>query len=158
MVCDQPETLGTDRLAAAIGAYQKCQGRVIVVDSGTATTIDLVDENGSFLGGNILPGIGLQLKSLTNTDQLPQVAINFDQPPGYLGKETNGAIRSGVFWGHVGAVEKIVANLKAEHGPAAVYVTGGYGRSLLNASQLPDAVFSNTLVLEGLWESALQTK
>ncbi len=96
-----PETLGTDRIAAAVGAYTLAAGRnLLVVDAGTAVTYDHVTDTGCFAGGNIAPGIGMRLKALHSfTARLPEVDIEGDTPD--FGNSTHGAMRTGAISGVV---------------------------------------------------------
>ncbi len=98
---------------------------VIVVDFGTATTFDVVDEEGSYCGGAIAPGINLSIEALVNaTAQLPRIVV--EKPRQVIGTNTVACMHSGVFWGYVGLIEGIVARIKAEFGkPMKVISTGG---------------------------------
>ena len=127
---DFPERVGMDRLAAAIAANERRSPRrpAIVVDTGTAITVDLVSHHGVFLGGAILPGFRLAAQALAEgTDQLPLAVYGEgEEPPAALGKNTDGALRSGQFWGTVGAVREIIERLSADlSDPPEVFVTGG---------------------------------
>ncbi|MEE2640294.1 MAG: type III pantothenate kinase [Planctomycetota bacterium] len=147
-----PETLGSDRIAAAFAAYLRAQRSTIVVDAGTALTIDLVNDQGVFCGGTIFPGIQLQLDSLhRQTDQLPRLDWDQEQVPPLLGKKTEQAIRSGIFWSQVGGMERIVSNLAGSCPDIPIFVSGGCGQPLLQASSLKGEYIEN-LVLRGLWE------
>jgi type III pantothenate kinase len=117
---------GADRICNTIGAsllFPKTP--VIVVDFGTATTFDVVDEEGSYCGGSIAPGINLSIEALVNaTAQLPRIVV--EKPSNVIGTNTVDCMHSGVFWGYVGLIEGIVARIKAEFGrPMRVISTGG---------------------------------
>lgn len=149
---EHPETLGSDRIAAAFGAFLKVQSPCIVIDSGTAVTIDSVDELGGLVGGVIFPGAELASKSLSLlTDKLPKVDFKFDTPPGYLGDNTVDSIRAGIFWSQVGAIERVVNNYRSQLGDLPVLVTGGFGETLLSAADF-SGQYCRELVLEGLWQ------
>lgn len=152
LLIDSPETLGADRLAAAFAAFKRANGAAIVVDSGTAVTVDRVNAGGGFEGGAIFPGVELAFQSLANhTDKLPRVALEPDVTPHTFGKDTKSALQSGVFWSQVGAIERIVSNYRNELGDVPVYFTGGVGELMCDATEL-DGQFVEQLVLEGLWE------
>jgi type III pantothenate kinase len=127
---DHPEGVGLDRLAAAVAANALREpGRpAIVVQAGTAVTVNLIDSNGAFAGGAILPGFRMQAEALFGGADLLPLAILEPQgePPAALGTNTEDAIRSGLFWGAVGAVRELVARISR---PLArepqVFVTGG---------------------------------
>ena len=113
---EAPERVGIDRLlnAVAVNQIRPAECAAIVIDSGTATTIDYVSSQGSFGGGAILPGFDLNARALHQyTDQLPLFALREmpESPPGDLGRNTEQAIRSGLYWGHVGAVKELVRRL-----------------------------------------------
>lgn len=132
---ESPERVGMDRLAAAVAAnaLREPQRPAIVVDAGSAVTVDLVSGDGAFQGGVILAGFRMQADSLFGgADLLPLALLEpTDEPPAVVGKNTEGAIRSGLFWGAVGAVREVVERMTAELGREPhVYVTGGDLRRL----------------------------
>jgi len=122
---DRPEEVGADRLVNAVAAQQDYGGPLIVVDFGTATTFDVVDRDGGYLGGVIAPGVNLALGSLHSASaQLPQVAIG--RPDRVIGKNTVQAMRSGIFWGYVSMIEGMVERIRKEYGADMdVIATGG---------------------------------
>jgi type III pantothenate kinase len=146
-----PHEVGADRIAAAMGATQRApQRNLIVVDCGTATTFDVVTAEGDYLGGAIMPGIGISVDSLAGrTAKLPTVEIA--RPGAALGRSTIESIQSGVYHGHVGAVRQLVAELSREafggERPRVV-ATGGFAR-LLEPGELFDEIVPE-LVLLGL--------
>jgi type III pantothenate kinase len=127
----RPERVGIDRLANAVAANHLRANHqpAIAIDMGSAITLGLVSREGAFVGGAILPGIGLSARALHEfTDLLPLVPVN--EPPTVLGTETEAAMQSGLYWGAVGAIREIVARLIEQAGPAAVYLTGGSAPSV----------------------------
>lgn len=91
---DNPKAVGGDRIVAAVAAIAKYEGPIIIIDMGTATTMDVVDKAGSYIGGVILPGVKVSLNSLvSNTAQLPR--INLDVPKRTIGKNTIECMRNG---------------------------------------------------------------
>lgn len=127
---DQPERVGTDRLlaAVAVNALRQADRAAIIIDAGTAITVDLVSADGAFQGGVILPGFSMMARALArDTDLLPLVegSLN-DPPPAVVGKSTVAAIRSGLYWGSVGAVCELVRRIAAgaDH-ELDVFVAGG---------------------------------
>jgi type III pantothenate kinase len=145
----EPERLGCDRFAAAIGAHALAPGRdVIVATCGTATTVDAVRADGAFVGGMILPGLALMASSLaSNTAQLPQVAPG--ELPVLFGDNTHDAILSGVLSAQAGAIERAVAGLQA---PACI-VSGGAAPYIAPALKVAHLVVDN-IVLVGLHVAA----
>lgn len=151
---DQPERVGFDRLATAVAAYRLRQalGPVIVVDIGTALKVHAVSTDGAFVGGTISPGLKLSARALANeTDLLPLVPVTTNQtPPPVFGKNTEAAIRSGLYWGVVGAVRETIDRMRRElKGEPEIFVTGGDARGV--AEQLGDqARYLPNLCLTGI--------
>jgi type III pantothenate kinase len=143
-----PERVGVDRLLAALGAWRRA-GAAIVVDAGTAITVDLVTAGPTFEGGAILPGLALCAEALhSKTALLPLVTIE-RAPKSVLGLDTEDAIRAGVYFGAVGAIRLLVEELRAEREDRAVLVTGG-AASLLMASLPEHYVLDADLVFRGM--------
>lgn len=144
-----PETLGNDRLAAAVAAHHSYpNSNVLVIDVGTAITYDLTTLQGEFLGGNISPGVSLRLKALHRfTDKLPLVEANFSPP--IMGKNTTEAIQCGVFQGILAEIEGIISKLTTDLGSLAVILTGG--DAIYFVEKLKNPIFVNlNLVFDGL--------
>jgi len=126
----RPDMVGVDRLLDGLAANRlRTPGRpAVVVDVGSAITVDLLDAAGAFLGGAILPGIAMAARALHEfTDLLPQIDMSeLAEPPSALGTATVAAMRSGLFWGAVGAVRQLVEQL-AGSSEAEIFLTGGAG-------------------------------
>jgi type III pantothenate kinase len=122
---NNPREVGADRVVNAVAAIKRYTPPLVIVDFGTATTFDVVDEEGGYLGGAIAPGINLSIEALHRAAaKLPPIAI--EPPETVIGRSTIGAMQSGIFWGYVGLIEGIVARIKAEYGkPMTVIATGG---------------------------------
>jgi len=121
----EKKQVGVDRVCAAAAAYEKIQSACAVIDFGTATTVDLVNDDGEFLGGAILPGVHLQLRALADhTALLPDVQPGFPELP--YGRNTTEAMQTGVCRGMAGAVRNIVEGYATSlnHWPQVV-ATGG---------------------------------
>jgi type III pantothenate kinase len=149
----EPAKVGIDRLAAAAATNRlRTPGRpAIVVDCGTAVTVDLLSDAGVFLGGAILPGAPLMAKGLADgTSRLPQVAsLERGMPPAMPGKATAEAIAVGIGWGFRGAVARLVAEAQRALGNhAEVVLTGGWRAAV--RSEFPHATELPDLVLEGI--------
>jgi type III pantothenate kinase len=147
----RPEQVGADRLVAAIGAHQLYPGAKLVIDSGTATTFDLVGPDGGFEGGIISPGINLSMRALHDAAaQLPRIAIQ--RPPQTIGQDTVSAMQSGVFWGYINLIDGLVKRVKAEYAaPMTVIATGGVASLFEDASETIDE-FDQSLMEVGLLE------
>jgi type III pantothenate kinase len=153
VLVDEPHRVGIDRLAgAAAAALVKDPARpAIVVDCGTATTVNLVSVAGEVLGGAILPGFALMARALAEgTSRLPEVAaLDHAPPPALPGRSTQAAIAAGIGWGIRGAVERIVAEAQRPFaGAAQVILTGGSAGLVRDC--LPGAVEQPDLVLAGI--------
>ena len=129
-----PEKIGSDRIANAYCASEIYDKRpLIVVDSGSATTFDIVDNNNDFIGGLIMPGLDLQLKSLSdNTSKLPELELDLiDKVQTYINTDTKKAILSGVVFGHAQAIQGLITRCEKElNAKAFVVGTGGNARLL----------------------------
>ena len=125
ILVDRPKEVGADRLLNALAAHHHYHGPLVVVDFGTATTFDVVDGKGSYLGGVIAPGISLSIEALHRAAaRLPRIGIG--RPQSVIGRDTVPAMQSGIFWGYVGLIEGIVERICAEFGaPMKVVATGG---------------------------------
>ena len=144
-----PETLGSDRLAAAAGAWNEAPGRnLLVIDCGSAITIDFVDKNGCYRGGNIAPGIKMRLKALHDyTSRLPLIEKEGEVPA--IGHDTETAIRSGVIRGICHEIEGYITEFKEKYGDVFVFLTGGDEISLNNS--IKSRIFADKfLVAKGL--------
>jgi type III pantothenate kinase len=148
---DQPSSLGADRAVNAIAAHAKYPGDLIVVDFGTATTLDAIDFNGAYKGGIIAPGINLSLDALVgNTAMLPRIAIRVPDSPSVIGTNTEDQMLIGVFWGYVAMMEGLIARMREQIGrPAKVIATGGLAVLFDEATTIFDAVDAD-LTLDGL--------
>jgi type III pantothenate kinase len=137
--------------AAAAAVIKPAAEGAIVVDCGTAATVDLVAVDGRFLGGAILPGPALMMRALAaGTSKLPEVGdLDEGDPPAMPGRNTREAIAAGIGWGMRGAIAELVSRARMSLGPATpVIVTGGWGKAVLPA--LPGATEMPDLVLAGI--------
>jgi type III pantothenate kinase len=144
-----PEEVGADRIANAVAACNLYPLPVAVVDFGTATTITVVDAEFHYIGGSIMPGLGLMNDTLEDgTSRLKKVVL--EAPSRALGANTAGCILAGLFFGTAGAVERILAEIESETGyELTVVVTGGYCPAIERFIRRPHYVNSH-LTLQGL--------
>ncbi len=121
-----PDTLGYDRIAAAVGAYTIYpEKNVLVIDAGTAITYDLVTGGGEYLGGNISPGMAIRFKSLNKyTNRLPLLEPSIEEPP-LLGSSTKEAIQSGIINGILFELDGFIEGVSRLHPELKVVLTGG---------------------------------
>jgi len=146
---DQGTTVGPDRLVNTAGAHDRHGGNLIVVDFGTATTFDVVADDGAYIGGVIAPGVNLSLEALhMAAAALPHVDIS--KPPQVIGTNTVACMQAGVYWGYIGLVEGIVARIRAERNRTMkVIATGGLASLFGQDTNVFDAV-EDDLTMHGL--------
>lgn len=121
-----PEAVGADRIANVMAATAQYKKPMIIIDFGTATKLEVIDDKGSYIGGIIAPGINLSADALHRaTAKLPKIDIV--KPARVMGTDTISAMRSGIYWGYVSMIEGLVKRLKAETGITNpfILVTGG---------------------------------
>lgn len=153
---DQPREIGADRLVNASAVIAHYPLPAIVIDFGTATTFDVVDANGAYQGGVIAPGIQLSIDALAErAAKLPHIVIR--RPKYTIGKNTTAAMRSGMYWGYIGMIEKIIENIKhdlqeeGERKVPHVIATGGLASLYVEDAPSIDVV-DNNLIFKGLLE------
>jgi len=155
---DAPERVGIDRLVAAVAANQLRPAgmHAIVIDAGTAITVDRLSRDGCFQGGAILPGLQTVAHALAaRTDLLPEIDANFIGEPPVLGRSTESAMRSGIFWGSLGAVRELVERMRPPAGqPVQVFMTGGDAERLFpllsQSPGAPETCYVADLVMMGI--------
>jgi len=137
---ENPREVGADRVVNAAAAHHLYGGPLIVIDFGTATTLDAVSEDGDYLGGAIAPGIGISAEALfREAAKLPRVELV--RPPKAIGRSSVAAMQSGLIFGYVGLVEGIVARMQKELGGGAkVIATGGLADVIAREATVVDAL------------------
>lgn len=149
ILLDRPEEVGSDRLVNAISAHNRYpESNIIIVDFGTATTFDVINKKGSYLGGMISPGVDLSVSALQKAaSKLPEISVR--KPESAIGKDTKSAMQAGIFYGYMGLIEKNISEIKNElDGDSKVISTGGLA-SFFSASSAIDEV-AESLTLQGL--------
>ena len=146
---DNPSSLGADLLVGAVAAVDKVGFPCIVWDLGTATTVSVVDKDGAFRGGAIMPGIGTAMRSLAeNTSLLPSISL--DAPQKVIGANTTACLQSGAVFGNAAMLDGMNERIIAELGyDAPVIVTGGLGRQIVPHCRRAVA-YVDELLLDGL--------
>ena len=150
IVTPNPQQIGADRIVDAVAAYEIYGGPVLVIDYGTATTYDMVDATGAFLGGITAPGIRISAKALwEDAAKLPEIEIK--KPDNILGKDTITSMQSGLVFGQIGQTEYIIKKVKEEMGlpDLKVVATGGLGRIIASETDSID-VYDPNLTLKGI--------
>ncbi|GGG61743.1 type III pantothenate kinase [Salipiger pallidus] len=146
---DAGTNVGPDRLVNTVAGYDLHGGDIIVVDFGTATTFDVVDHDGAYVGGVIAPGVNLSLEALhLAAAALPHVDIS--RPASVVGTNTVACMQSGIFWGYIGLVREICDRIKAERArPMKVISTGGLAPLFQQSEDLFDE-WVDALTMHGL--------
>ncbi len=153
---DQPNEAGADRLVNAVAGFKFYGGPLIIVDFGTATTFDVINQDGDYIGGIIAPGINLSVEALyVAAAKLPRIAI--ERPRHIIGQNTVDAMKSGVYWGYIGLIEGLIERIRQQynkdHGEAnmKVIVTGGLAPLFVDATDVFD-VIDVDITMKGLLE------
>ena len=125
VLIDRPAEAGADRLVGVIAGHTKYGGPLITIDFGSATTFDLADKDGNFIGGVFAPGVELTIEAFyLMTARLPRIRV--EKPAHVIGKNTVANMQSGIFWGYVGLIESLIRRIREEYGePMKVIATGG---------------------------------
>ena len=147
---ESPKQVGADRIVNSVSAYKKYGAPLVVIDFGTATTFNVLDEKGTLIGGVIAPGIKTALDSLVkNTAQLPMIELV--SPKSVIAKNTETNMQAGIIFGFAGLVDNILNKIKRELNVADIKVvaTGGMGEIIANEVKSIDKV-DRTLTLDGL--------
>ncbi len=151
----RPDHVGVDRLLDAVAANSRRPGGVpaVIIDAGSAVTVDCLDENGAFIGGSILPGLRLMAKALHDYTALLPLIEPPQKAPAVPGNATIPAMESGIFWAVAGGIEALLREYRIRSGAAVeVFLTGGDGPAL--QAVLPEAHPWPTMTLEGIRLSA----
>ncbi|NQV48292.1 MAG: type III pantothenate kinase [Rhodospirillaceae bacterium] len=150
VLVDQPDEVGADRLVNAISGHGRYGGPLIIVDFGTATTFDVVDKDGNYIGGVIAPGVNLSLEALhAAAAKLPRVAIG--RPDRVIGKGTVEAMQSGIYWGYISMIEGLVTRIREEFGgDMNVIATGGLAPLFAQSTEMIECADAE-LTLRGLY-------
>jgi type III pantothenate kinase len=149
ILMDNPREVGADRIVNSVAAYKQVHKACIVVDFGTATTFDCISGAGEYMGGVIVPGIGISLEALFQTaSKLPRVEIS--RPRTVIGKNTIHSMQAGILFGYVSMVDGMVERIRGEMGEDAyVIATGGMAERLAPESRAIQKV-DRYLTLQGL--------
>lgn len=147
---DVPSKVGSDRIVAVVAALELDKPPLILIDMGTATTIDVVTEGNHYIGGCIIPGVGVSLEAVTSqTAQLP--GIQLGRPGKVIGKNTEDCMRSGVMYGAAAMLDGMIERIEEELGrPAAAIATGGLAKLIVPLCRRR-IVVDEGLLLRGLY-------
>lgn len=149
ILIDQPQEVGADMLVNAVAAWHRHGKAMVIIDFGTATTFQVTNGKGDFIGGSIAPGINLSIEALhMAAAALPTVEVA--DPGKVIGTDTVSAIQSGIFYGYIGLIEGIVTRIKAAYGEEMLVIaTGGLAPLFDKATPIIDMV-EQDLTMHGL--------
>ncbi len=147
--CDNPASVGADLITACVAAHHIYGSPCLVIDMGTATKIMVVDNEGTFIGVSIIPGVGMGLKALaSDTAQLPQIGL--EAPKSVIGKNTVDCMKSGVVFGNACLIDGMIDRFNEEMGTELpVYATGGLASTIIPHCK-HQITLDNDLLLKGL--------
>ncbi len=146
---DNPAQLGSDLVVDAVATINEYSLPAIVIDMGTATTVSVIAKDASYLGGMIMPGVGLSVRTLAKgTSQLPSVSV--ETPDNLIGKNTVDCMKSGIVYGNACAIDGLIDRITEELGEKPTIVaTGGLAQAIVPLCK-HDIIYDNTLLLKGL--------
>ena len=146
---DNPREVGADRIVNAVAAVERYGGPIVVVDFGTATTFDCINEEGDYVGGVIAPGFQISAEALfMRTSKLPRVEL--ERPRKVVGTNTVHSMQSGLYWGYVGLVDGLAGRCKAELGPKTRCIATGGLANLMAQDSVEIERVDDFLTLVGL--------
>lgn len=147
---DNPTTLGSDRVCDAVSAIEEYPLPIIIIDMGTATTLSIIDENKTHIGGMIIPGVKTSLNALSqNASQLPFISI--EAPKKVIGKNTVDCMKSGIVYSNACMIDGLIDRINEElNMKATVICTGGNAKTIINYCK-SDIIYEENLLLKGLY-------
>ncbi len=149
ILLDNPNQLGSDRVADAVAATNNYPCPMVIVDLGTATTVSVIDANKNFIGGMIIPGVNMSLDSLANrTSQLPHISL--DPPKRLIGRNTVDCMRSGIIYATASSLDGLVERIENELGQSCTLITTGGLSKVIVPFCKRNMVIDDHLLLKGL--------
>ncbi len=147
---DNPSQVGADLICACVAAYNKYSSPALIIDMGTATKIMVVDENATFMGVSIIPGVELSLRALSGgTAQLPQISL--EAPSRVIAKNTVECMKSGTIYGNASMLDGMIKRIEKEFGKKTTHIaTGGYAKTVVPHCESEITIDEN-LILDGLY-------
>ena len=147
---DTPSQVGSDRIVVAVAALAEYKPPLILMDMGTATTLEVVGEGNSYLGGCIIPGVRIAVEALSGrAAELPHISL--EQPPSIFGRSTIDAMRSGVLYGNAAMIDGMIQRMEAEAKPVATVVMTGGNAEMIQPHCKRKILIDENLLLDGLY-------
>lgn len=149
ILMDNPKAVGSDMIVNSIAAIREHEPPIIIIDMGTATTMSVINKNGQYIGGALLPGLRVSLDSMSaNTAQLPRISL--DTPKKVIGKNTTDCMRSGITYGTAAMIDGMITRIEEELlEPVTVISTGGLSKVIIPLCS-HSIIYDGTLLLKGL--------
>ncbi len=149
---DNPATMGSDRVVDAVAAINQYKLPAVIIDTGTATTVSVIDEGKTYLGGMIIPGIMISQEALTSrTSQLPKISLEPPKTDKIIGRNTIDCMKSGAVYGNAAMIDGVISRIEEELGkPVTVIATGGLASSIMPYCKRQGIIVDNNLLLKGL--------
>jgi len=149
ILMDNPKSVGSDMIVNSIGALTQYEPPLIIIEMGTATTMSVIDQNGRYIGGAILPGLRVSMDSMSSsTAQLPRISL--DTPKKVIGKNTTDCMRSGIIYGNASMIDGMLSRIENELGqPATTIATGGIAKVILPLCS-HEIIYDGELLIKGL--------
>lgn len=149
ILMDNPKSVGSDMIVNSIGALTQYEPPLIIIEMGTATTMSVIDQNGRYIGGAILPGLRVSMDSMSSsTAQLPRISL--DTPKKVIGKNTTDCMRSGIIYGNASMIDGMLSRIENELGqPATIIATGGIAKVILPLCS-HEIIYDGELLIKGL--------
>ncbi|MEE1154088.1 MAG: type III pantothenate kinase [Acutalibacteraceae bacterium] len=149
---DNPASMGSDRVVDAVATINNYKLPAVIIDTGTATTISVIDENKNYLGGMIIPGIMISQEALTSrTSQLPKISLEPPKTNKIIGKNTIDCMKSGAVYGNAAMIDAVVSRIEEELcKTVTVIATGGLASSIMPYCKREGIIIDNNLLLKGL--------
>ncbi|MEE0858483.1 MAG: type III pantothenate kinase [Acutalibacteraceae bacterium] len=147
---DNPATMGSDRVADAVAAINQYKLPAMIIDTGTATTVSVIDANRNYLGGMIIPGIMISQEALADrTSQLPKISL--EPPKNIIGKNTVDCMKSGAVFASAAMIDGVIGRIEDELGEKVTVIgTGGLASSIMPFCNRKDIIIDDNLLLKGL--------
>lgn len=149
ILMDNPKSVGSDMIVNSIGALSEHEPPIIIIEMATATTMSVLDKDGRYIGGAILPGLRVSLEGMSSsTAQLPRISL--DTPKKVIGKNTTDCMRSGIIYGNAAMIDGMLSRMEEELGQKPVIIaTGGIAKAILPLCS-HTILYDSTLLLKGL--------
>ncbi|MCI7262060.1 MAG: type III pantothenate kinase [Clostridiaceae bacterium] len=149
ILMDNPRSVGSDMIVNSVGALNEHEPPIIIIEMGTATTMSVIDKDGRYIGGAILPGLRVSMDTMSSsTAQLPRISL--DTPKKVIGKNTIDCMRSGIIYGNAAMIDGMLTRIESELGQnATIIATGGIAKVILPLCS-HEIIYDGALLMKGL--------